>query len=435
MILKNILIQTHYTFNLLKGPHGGLELHIEQIVLNDNLNNYFIFMPDENSQKFILSEIQNGKVKKRHYWSCKNNKLEFSNLRYQAIVKEILISFKIDLVHIHNFIGHYLDTPQIAKKLGINVLKSVHDMYDIAGQVFQNNFQTRFNNSNLTNEIFFKHTHLKPLWIEAIKCAYDNIDLVIFFSESTQKIYNQFFDIPKYQIIEHGISFKKQTTPLGQANSNQLLYLGRISKEKQVDKIIEILEKQNYQLNLIGNIESEFNSEILKKDFIIYHGNIKHEQLIQKITKIRPKFVIITSNWPETFNYVLSEMIQLGVYPIVTNQGALPERVKLFNWGIIVNQNREILEALNKDISKQYIDWSKIKQHKLIDEMVAQYQKLYITIGENKLKQVPQLPVKNTKVAIYQKKYYDGYYFLVRKFIKSALWNKYLRKILKKEKK
>jgi glycosyltransferase involved in cell wall biosynthesis len=432
----NILIQTHYTQNLLHVVNGGLELHINQLLQGDNKNNYYIFMPNENKSQYVLLTVKNQKILKREYWNYKpsTSDIEVTSPQYIKLVNEILVNYKINTVHIHNCIGHTFDTPTVAQKLKIPVIKSVHDMYDISGEVFKSNYQIRFNEEMLIKEYsIVNFEEWKNNWAEKTNEFYENLTLVIFFSQSTQDIFSKYFPIPNSVIIEHGIEFKKDFIPLGK-NTNNYVYIGRVSKEKGVEKLITTFKnRKNEKLFLFGPIES--NQAYLIADLpdnIIYSGIKKHDELIVELSNLAPKATFILANWPETFNYVLSEMIQLGIYPIVTDQGALAERVLNNKFGKVIGANfsteelEQVIDSLRYD--EMYQRWPEVPQLPVVDEMVIEYASIYQKY--NKLNEHDKITKTNIKGLQLIKTKFK--YLLVRNFINTKLWKKYIRPIAKK---
>jgi glycosyltransferase involved in cell wall biosynthesis len=432
----NVMIQTHYTQNILKNTNGGLEVHINQLLVGNSDNTYYVFMPNEDKTMYILTTIKDKKIIKREYWDYQsdNTKIEISSQKYSQIIHEILVNYSINLVHIHNCIGHTFDTPIIAKKIGIKTLKSVHDMYDISGEVFKSDYSYQFDDNQLKDEYGLKKLEQwKQEWIKATKKFYMEVDQVIFFSQSTRDIYLKYFKINKYSIIPHGIEYKKDEKPLG-SNSNKFVYIGRISVEKGIDKLIELFNSRpDLQLYLFGPISSDSINLIKQKQNNIYYcGVYSHEELKDKLESLSPKAAFILANWPETFNYVLSEVIQLGILPIVSNQGALPERVNEKNFGIILEKDFNIIDLNtcidNINYTSEYKNWSDMEELPTVNHMVEQYIELY----QENMKDRISTRTANTKITGIRLFKIQLKYLLVRKFINTTLWKNHLRPIIKK---
>ena len=99
---------------------------------NDDFKIYRYF---KNELKFIRKyprhlninvSINDSKIE-LHEWNAK----EFHNSWFSFIYFDILTKFDIDIIHIRHLINHSFDLPQVAKKLDIPVMLSIHDFYFI----------------------------------------------------------------------------------------------------------------------------------------------------------------------------------------------------------------------------------------------------------------------------------------------------------------
>ncbi len=98
--------------------------------------------------------------------------------------------------------------------------------------------------------------------------------------------------------------------------------------------------------------------------------------------------ICILSLSPETFCYTLSEAVICQLPTIVTNRGALPERVATLDCGWVVDADNAVTEtvALVEQLKSKDSEYQKIVAHletlklRTVSEMVADYISLYATI-------------------------------------------------------
>ena len=98
----------------------------------------------------------------------------------------------------------------------------------------------------------------------------------------------------------------------------------------------------------------------LRKDCCIHSNNInymgpyKTDSIKDIIMQQKISVVLFPSVWPETFSYLVSELIATGVPVVCFNFGAQAEKIFHYSKGEVVSNinNEEILIALKKAFTK-----------------------------------------------------------------------------------
>lgn len=253
----------------------------------------------------------------------------------------ILDDFKPDLIHAHN-IYHQL-SPSIlfeAKKRNIPVVLTLHDYKLIC-----------------PNYLMFsrgKHCEkcLKRPYLNCItsNCynSYPRSILAALESFLHNKIWHSYqknvdlFISPsnylKEKMIQAGWDKEKITVLINPApsykfnNSGQnLLYIGRLSKEKGVDTLLKALTETKETLDIAGTGPEEDNLKNLCQklnlsDRVIFHGQV----LGANLEKLRneAKAIILPSVWAENMSLVLLESLASGKIIIASNTGGTPELIE-----------------------------------------------------------------------------------------------------------
>ena len=142
-----------------------------------------------------------------------------------------------------------------------------------------------------------------------------------------------------------------------------LLFVGRLSEEKGIDKVLEalkLIKNEDFKLLVVGasmhysNHKDEFqkklrsllDEELEKK--VCFTGYIKQEEL--------PKYyniadiAILPSMWEEPAGLVMIEALCCGVDLITTNSGGIPEYVS--DYAILLDKNDQIANNMAKEIKK-----------------------------------------------------------------------------------
>ena len=287
-------------------------------------------------------------------WSAK----EFHNSWLSFIYFDILNKYRIDLVHIRHLINHSFDLPQVAKKLGIPVVLSIHDFYFICpfyvlldennnycGGICKDNGEKCYcpmdSLRDINSKVFIN------VWRENVLKMFSFIDYFITTSNIVKDLFLKIYDNNKilndnnFAVIEHGRDFPKITK--------------EYYKVPSLDKPIKILCPANHLnvmkgSNLIKQIKLEDKNNIIEFHFLgnchdgieeygINHGTFERDDFYKKVDEIKPSFRVIFSIWPATFCHTLTEAWSCGIPVIGTNIGVIEDRILGSRGGIIVDRN------------------------------------------------------------------------------------------------
>jgi len=149
--------------------------------------------------------------------------------------------------------------------------------------------------------------------------------------------------------VYHGIDtaqFEYSLTP-----SDYLLYLATMSKEKGVDRAIEIAQKTGKKMIMAGDIRNQdyFDNEVkplIDGQQIIYLGEVdanKKKELMKDA-----KAYVFPIRWSEAFGLTVAESLASGTPVIAYPNGSLPEIIDDGKTGFLVNSVNQAVEAVNK---------------------------------------------------------------------------------------
>ncbi|MFK5947337.1 MAG: glycosyltransferase [Methylococcales bacterium] len=322
--------------------------------------------------------------------------LETRNEGYAEIIELVLQAYEIELIHVNITLSHSLDVFYAARKLNIPVVYTVHDYFYICptfhlvdhnGQLCH---QCSYGDEDeeclrghpyINNKKFDKNKLYE--WRSEFFKVKDVIAQYVFPSHSCEKIFSSFYDIPSEicRVIPHGVSLREDVIEKKSQNKElRVGILGTMLKHKGESLYNEILK----------NINSErfkfyhFGDGELDSDKLISIGAYTRTSINDLLTGNKIDVILLLSTWPETFSYTLSETFFSGIPPIVTNLGALAERVKVNKAGWIVDYEspEEICNLLNQlELDRGLIDekreiLSATPPDSLV-EMKAEYINLY----------------------------------------------------------
>lgn len=175
--------------------------------------------------------------------------------------------------------------------------------------------------------------------------------------------------------------------PNKKIKKNILFFLGRIEDIKGTREAVEVSLATNQKLIIAGNVEPEhkdyFDKYIkpnLDSDLIQYVGPVNDEQKLYYFQ--RSKAFLFPIKWEEPFGIVMAEAMACGVPVIGFDRGSVPEVVKNDKTGFIVNNTREMIEAVNKI---EIIDRYKVREDCEARFSLEVISKRYLSLFNEKL--------------------------------------------------
>lgn len=284
--------------------------------------------------------------------------------------KKIISKFKPDVIHIHNF--NYQLTPSFlgeAKKEGIRIVHTIHD-----SQLVCPNHQLYIPHKNKVCYACKGGKYYNAVKNKCIKNSYPKSALGMLESYTHHNIlntYNKHFDVlisPSHfykNIVQDNI--KKQIirqpnfidfdNPVQQDREAYVLYFGRISKEKGIERLLKIFSKLNYKLVLVGKGDIKVRPE----------NNIQHigprygAELLDLIKNA--KFTIHPSVWYDNFPMSILESLAQGTPVIASNHSGFLETINNTNGYLLNFDETNIVERLETILFKNpYLDVNKIAE-------------------------------------------------------------------------
>lgn len=147
--------------------------------------------------------------------------------------------------------------------------------------------------------------------------------------------------------VYHGI--KTDDFKYNPVAGDYLLFLATMSKEKGVDRAIEIAKRTGMKMIMAGDIRSEsYFKEIeplIDGDQIIYLGEVDAEKKNELMRNA--KAYIFPIRWSEAFGLTVVESLASGTPVIAFPNGSLPEIIDNGKTGFLVNDIDQAVEAVN----------------------------------------------------------------------------------------
>lgn len=185
-------------------------------------------------------------------------------------------------------------------------------------------------------------------WLSFLMIA----DEVRCFSESSKEIFKLAYpsiSYEKFKVVPHDMSYCKKN-PIVDVESKPLCIgiVGNVASEPKGKQIVQCILRnfgQSIPIRMIGTQGWKFG--VFKKN-IKYLGPYKREELREILIREKVSHVIFPSLCPETFSYLISELIAFEIPIICFDCGAQAEKVKKYNKGIVCKNREEMVGIIEK---------------------------------------------------------------------------------------
>jgi len=291
-------------------------------------------------------------------------------------IKEIIKSFKPEIIHLHAGGGKALSYAiYAAKSFNIPIVMMMHNHWPLCAAIGYFDFKTktfckdeivcgRCLNYRFKTIVSFVYRN------RLVRYVLKNVNHFICYTEFTRSL-----------LIHAGISSKKVTViPPGIDNvaiknirdftqRKFITFSGRISVEKGPDIFLEVAkhyaDRDDLQFLFMG--DGFFRDEIENRSKRYHLKNITFAGWIDDREKYfdilgQTKVLIVPSLWVETFGIVILDAFQCGVPVIASNRGGVPLVVENNKHGFVVEPNvQEIISKLEAIISNRSL-WEKMSK-------------------------------------------------------------------------
>ena len=181
------------------------------------------------------------------------------------------------------------------------------------------------------------------------------------------------------------------------SGKTNIAFFGGMSFEKGLNKINEVIQadvKKEFNWFIFGGIEKRGDILSLDQDNVYAAGKYGRDEIFDLIERYKIDLICILPVWAETFCYTLSEAYLCIAPVIVTDIGAVGERMKKVQEEFVVPvdiSGEELIKKIRK-ITEDHVLLQKYKQrlwevnHKSVQEMGKEYDELYKTLLNRNMK-------------------------------------------------
>ena len=377
---------------------GGTQLHVKDLMfgLRDTYN---ILVAARNFDYLNVTFYAEQKEMFYQFYIGVKPKFErFRSCRFAELYGKILDAFEVDCVHVHHTAGLTMELYYEAKKRMIPVFTTLHDYYCVCPNVklLDEKHHVCCDSKHHDCRVCLKKQQGIAETIDYIKIwrsQYMSVlkmsEKIIIPSKSAREIICKYYPDLKDRltIVEHGQKAAKEKNFFNRKKKKFCVaFLGAINEAKGFRLASEMIKKENRDIEwyLFGYFEKQLISLDKKKNFHNI-GLYQREELPKLAKRYEIDLICILPIWPETFCYTLSEAILAGVPVLVTDIGAVAERVKEMECGWTVPYQVKCDEVLVKiqSIRRDYKDYKKKWQNvnliklRTCEEMCGEYRSIY----------------------------------------------------------
>lgn len=284
----------------------------------------------------------------------------------------LLDDFRPDVVHLHN-IHSYISpvVAEVAARRGVRVVWTLHDYKLLcpaysclrAGTPCEACFTDKFN--VVRNRCMKGSLAGSGLaWIEALFWHRERLERVVskFICPSrfmALKMEQGGFHKDKLCVVGNFVSDDNIRTidavSCASERENVYCYVGRLSAEKGVGRLVEVASSLPYKLYIAGSgpLEEHLRAVSAHSDNIVFLGRLNHDAVLELLRRVR--FSVCPSVWYENNPFSVIESLCCGTPVLGAAIGGVPELLtddccRMYCYDIS-SQLREAIEEMFTDVS------------------------------------------------------------------------------------
>nr|WP_269450882.1 glycosyltransferase [Stenotrophomonas sp. MMGLT7] len=341
----------------LNDPSKGVEIFEYCGVRIKKIPLWNIFWPFSAKKRNLLMKV---------FW----NLIDLLNIPMAIRVVRLVKSEGGDILHTNNIKGV---SPWIfcaCRLLGVRVIHTTRDFYLLDRQSW---YRGDHNRMGLVArmELTYKRWLSRPL------------KSVVFNSKYMLNAHANFafFEKANRRVIYNGFAVNSVNEGIRQRESRVAGYIGRFSKEKGIDVLIDSFYrgKRGTKLIIAGGFRDDFleiypEMESKVKDlmpWIDFVGYMKSSDFYDMVDCI-----VVPSSYNEPFGRVAMEAIIRGLPVVVSNKGGLPEQIKSSRFGVVCNDGE--FYSCVRMIFDEYSNYGDVNNDDILEFSISYSAKSYM---------------------------------------------------------
>ncbi|GBQ22975.1 glycosyltransferase [Acetobacter estunensis NRIC 0472] len=257
-----------------------------------------------------------------------------------------LSQYNFDIVHFQHLGHHCLSLPIIAKANGVGVVFSAHDFFLISSRYNLLNHELRYceedvkwvlaadNSLKRSDNVEFGGEQTRRAFVATML---NSIDTILFGTKHSHDLMHEVYPhLDHKESLTLGIPSPETTAPVLpkpyeplEGRRLSVAIIGNFLRTKGADAVLGVIEMANpdlFEFHIFGYVHPEYEGILnnLHRSNVHVYGRYSAGDIdALKVADV----ALNLSIWPETYCISLSEAWQNGLIPIVTDVGALGDRV------------------------------------------------------------------------------------------------------------
>jgi O-antigen biosynthesis protein len=401
-----------------------------------------------NSHEITLSDVSQGEPLEleSHKLRERVGILNHASSEYDDVVRDWLIKYDVELLHIRHVAWHGLGLTRVARGLGIPVVFSFHDFYALCPSVNLVGGHERFQETGVIDPqivaplwksvdaegyqqaIAMNARAFIDTWRRRMTLMLEQCSALVTTSRSAKALIEAQLPATRrvdesFVVIPHGRDFEHFFDPPPKPIPDErlrVLVAGNIEEAKGLNTFLSLLtldQQQLIELHVVGGTKPQLSEDPRVKAY----GRYRRGALPELIQQIRPHLSAILSVCPETFSHTLTESWAAGLPVLGTELGAVGERIAETGAGWLVDplDADAVLSALYR-IRSGASDWEEkvaqvrawqagVGRERTVRAMAQDYLDLYRRVLTSKRPLLPssrRRGAARTRVALVGKDHY-----------------------------
>lgn len=327
-------------------PFGGVEVY-QDLLRKELAETYdvYIYSPlrkEDGTQEYILLG-PDGAIAERFLMTDAVNNDVLSEPNREKCFSAILDKYDFSLIHVHHLLYHPLSLPYLARAFGIPLVVTFHDYYLLCKRInfldYRGVYCSAGHCTDSTCETCMEATGFsadeKVRWNAFAGAMLDMFDRYIVSVHCVADLISSTYP----QILASGrtvilpLPTRKLSGGLKAVDESAVLKVaipGNFTHPKGAEVLLPMfaaMRDDPVVFHILGRVDEPYGGQLqlLNLDNVVVHGPYLPEEMDSLLAKMN--VALILSIWPETYVFTLSETWNNNIVPIVSDIGALGERV------------------------------------------------------------------------------------------------------------
>ena len=290
---------------------------------------------------FRLGAVPGGLTAITSYDSAEPATFHFALPEEYLKLVDLLACIGISRVHFHHTIQVDNSVWDLPRDLGVPQDYTAHDYYAMCPQITLTDENNRYCGELGESQCKRCLKNRPPVGNESITAwrgRYGQLlrrsDRVIVPVPSVGERYRRYFSLKNLVVAEHpdalaGWSPTVSPVAAPAGRDIRVAIVGALSPMKGADVVEEaVLDARNRSLPITFKLFGYAYRSLAEGEKFVVHGSYPPADLPSLLTAWKPDIVWFPALWPETYSYTLSECFRLGLPVLVSDLGALADRIK-----------------------------------------------------------------------------------------------------------